>query len=88
MTTIDHETMPLTGIEAQKLRFRTLQKIADLLGALSRRRQRKRAYEELSRLDAHLLRDMGINPDDVRDAFEGRRSSLLFEPIRRPFNRG
>lgn len=87
MTTIDHDTMPLGGIEAQKLRFSLMQKAADLLGALSRKRERKRAYEQLSRLDAHLLRDMGINPDDVRDAFEGRRSSLLFEPIRRPFGR-
>ncbi|MEO8758838.1 MAG: DUF1127 domain-containing protein [Devosia sp.] len=41
------------------------------------------ARRELSHLDAHLLRDMGFNPD-FRDAFEGRRSSLLFQPFRHP----
>ena len=44
----------------------------------------RRAMRELSQLDAHLLRDMGMNPDDFRDAFAGRRSSLLFEPFRDP----
>jgi len=37
---------------------------------------------ELSRLDAHLLRDMGINPLDVRDAYNGRATSILFDPFR------
>lgn len=37
---------------------------------------------ELSQIDARFLRDMGLNPDDFRDAFEGRRSSLLFTPFR------
>ena len=34
------------------------------------------------RLDAHLLRDLGINPMDVRDAYTGRSTSILFDPIR------
>ena len=42
------------------------------------------ARRELSHLDARLLRDMGFNPDDFRDAFDGRRSSLLFQPFRLP----
>ena len=45
---------------------------------------RRQAKFDLSHLDAHLLRDMGLNPDDFRDAFEGRRSSLLFTPFRHP----
>jgi hypothetical protein len=38
------------------------------------------------RLDAHLLRDLGINPMDVRDAYTGRSTSILFDPIR-PYDR-
>ena len=49
-----------------------------------KRRATRRAIEELTHLDSHLLRDMGLNPDDFRDAFDGRRSSLLFEPFRNP----
>ena len=44
----------------------------------------RQARRELSHLDAHLLRDMGMNPDDFRDALEGRRSSVLFKPFRDP----
>ena len=39
---------------------------------------------ELTHLDTQVLRQMGFNPDDFRDAFEGRRSSLLFAPFRHP----
>ncbi|MDB5541912.1 MAG: hypothetical protein JWQ89_3639 [Devosia sp.] len=58
-----------------------------LIGKLYRR-WRERRYEratliELSTMSPHLLRDMGIEPGDVRDALEGRRSSVLFNPIRR-----
>jgi uncharacterized protein YjiS (DUF1127 family) len=47
----------------------------------------RRARRELSQLDAHLLRDMGLNPDDFRDVFEGRRTSVLFTPFRDPGKR-
>ncbi|MBI4921739.1 MAG: DUF1127 domain-containing protein [Devosia nanyangense] len=50
----------------------------------TRRRAQRRTRHELSQLDAHLLRDMGFNPDDFRDAFDGRRTSLLFTPFRHP----
>jgi hypothetical protein len=42
---------------------------------------------ELSHVDAHVLRTMGLNPDDFRDALEGRRGSLLFTPFRHPRDR-
>ena len=48
-----------------------------------KRLQRITAYE-LSHLDRHLLRDIGIEPDDVEAAFNGRRSSVLFNPVRAP----
>jgi len=48
------------------------------------RRARRLALFELSHLDAHLLRDIDLNPDDFRDAADGRGKSLLFQPFRRP----
>ncbi len=52
-------------------------------GARRRRRERKLAIE-LSRLDVRLLRDIGIEPQDVTDALHGRPGpSILFHPMRR-----
>ena len=48
----------------------------------SKRGSGRDAQRELSQLDTHWLRNIGLNPDDFRDAFEGRRSSLLFTPFR------
>jgi hypothetical protein len=42
------------------------------------------ARRELVHMDTRMLLDMGLNPDDFRDAFDGRRSSLLFHPFRHP----
>lgn len=84
MTTIDQDTMPM-GIEEQRLRYRLLQKVADLIADLSLRRKRKKALQKLTMLDEHLLRDIGLNPRDLHDAFEGRNSSLLFNPYRAPY---
>lgn len=50
---------------------------------MARRRAERRTIVELSRLDAHLLRDMGIEPLDIYDALNGRRRSVLFTPVRR-----
>lgn len=48
-----------------------------------RRRRERQTIHELSRLDAHLLRDMGIEPQDVYDALTGRTRSILMSPLRR-----
>jgi uncharacterized protein YjiS (DUF1127 family) len=58
-----------------------------MFGNWKKRRMDRQAHRELSQLDAHMLRDMGLNPDDFRDAIEGRRSSLLFHPFRNPNRR-
>jgi len=47
------------------------------------RRLQRVTLGELEQMNAHLLRDMGIEPRDVIDALEGRQSSLLFNPMRR-----
>jgi uncharacterized protein YjiS (DUF1127 family) len=47
------------------------------------RREGRLTMFELSRMEEHLLRDMGINPADVEAAFAGRRSSVWLDPMRR-----
>lgn len=47
------------------------------------RREARQVLHELMRLDRHLLRDMGINPADVREALAGRNSSVWLDPMRR-----
>ena len=53
-----------------------------MFGNWKKRRANRGPTEQLTHRDAHMLRDIGLNPDDFRDAFEGRNSSLLFEPFR------
>lgn len=55
--------------------------------SFKRRREERRDMAELARLDARLLRDMGIEPLDVYDAFYGRGQSVLFNPMRRRTDR-
>jgi uncharacterized protein YjiS (DUF1127 family) len=95
MTSIDHDSMPLAGIEDHPHRFALLRqtggfslspirRIGAMFAALLKRRARRKALQQISTLDEHLLRDIGLNPQDFRDAFENRRSSLLFTPYRTP----
>ena len=77
MTTLDLND----GLPAARAGF-----FAGLLRALARgaeRRRRQREIIELSRLDARLLRDVGLEPIDVYDALNGRQRSILFNPVRR-----
>jgi uncharacterized protein YjiS (DUF1127 family) len=46
-----------------------------------RRRAERLTLLKLSHYDAHLLRDMGIDPLDVEEALRGGTSSLLFDPV-------
>jgi hypothetical protein len=34
-------------------------------------------------MSAYMLRDMGIEPRDIYDALDGKRSSVLLEPMRK-----
>jgi uncharacterized protein YjiS (DUF1127 family) len=56
--------------------------IGRLLAELRTRRRHRETVIELSRLDAHLLRDIGIEPMDVTDVLNNRRLSLTFNPMR------
>jgi len=43
---------------------------------------RRKVLIHLSHFDAHLLRDIGIDPGDVEDVLNSRSLSLLLHPIR------
>lgn len=47
------------------------------------RRRERATLIELSRMQPHFLRDMGIEPGDVHQALDGDRGSLLFDPAQR-----
>jgi uncharacterized protein YjiS (DUF1127 family) len=51
------------------------------------RREERATLLALARMQAHLLRDMGIEPSDIYDALDGNRSSVLFNPVRKPDHR-
>lgn len=78
MTTIDiieSRSQP-TGLQ------RLFQAVAARLEASRLQRARRRALIHLSHYDAHMLRDMGLDPGDIEDALGSRSMSLLFYPIR------
>jgi uncharacterized protein YjiS (DUF1127 family) len=61
--------------------------VARLKAWLSARRAQQAgrlALIELSQLDAHLLRDIGINPADVQAALRRRRRSIWLHPWQDP----
>ena len=82
MAMTDFDALGAT-VPAQSLR-RQPHLLRLLLAMFRRHRRAKRTYQELSRLDAWLLYDIGIDPEDVRDAMQNRPSlSLLLHPVRR-----
>ena len=84
MATLDFHTL---GASAPAKRLRRQPPILRLLFAMFRRHRRTmRTYLELSKLDEWLLYDIGIDPQDVRDALQNRPGlSPLLHPMRRQF---
>jgi uncharacterized protein YjiS (DUF1127 family) len=79
MSTYDLTYERATDAEAPGLIARLRQRLA----AFRHRRRQRAAALELSRMDERLLRDIGIDPQDVLDALKGRGRSVLFHPVRR-----
>ena len=52
------------------------------LSNLRRRARSRRTIDDLSMLDDRLLRDIGIEPRDVYDTLNRRRSSVWLAPMR------
>ena len=57
--------------------------LARWIASWRRRRAERLTLAELERMKPHMLRDIGIEPQAVIDALEGRDSSALFNPMRR-----
>jgi uncharacterized protein YjiS (DUF1127 family) len=55
--------------------------LARRIAANRRRRAEQVLISKLSHYDAHLLRDMGLNPADIERSFQNRNMSLLFNPL-------
>jgi uncharacterized protein YjiS (DUF1127 family) len=68
---------------AAEKRPRILARLKQAWMATRRRRREAATVVELSRLDEHLLRDIGIEPQDVHDALKQQNLSILFSPVRR-----
>lgn len=80
MTTMDLETALIGAADTTERRGNFLTR---LIGRWRRERAARTALYDLSRLDAHLLRDMGIEPMDVYDALNRKAGpSVLFHPMR------
>jgi uncharacterized protein YjiS (DUF1127 family) len=92
MTTIDADEIKTIASDDLNQRAGFTEKLRGLWFAWRTarvaREQRRVEKLVLSRLDAHLLRDMGIDPADAQDAMNGRGPSVLFYPIRHPAKRG
>ena len=48
-----------------------------------RRAAERRSHIELSHMDPYLLRDIGLQPGDLRDPFDGPHMPGLLTPFRR-----
>jgi uncharacterized protein YjiS (DUF1127 family) len=82
MTTIDLDERPLAIRHNADAGF-----IRRLLRRWGERRKERATLHGLSRMQPYLLRDMGIEPGDIFDALDGKRSSVLFNPMRKPEHR-
>jgi uncharacterized protein YjiS (DUF1127 family) len=60
-----------------------LGRLKQALTSLRHRREAAATVLELSRMDEYLLRDIGLEPQDVHDALRRRDLSILLNPIRR-----
>jgi uncharacterized protein YjiS (DUF1127 family) len=47
----------------------------DLVSAVKRHAEKRRAYANLMQLDDHLLRDIGLSRSELRSAVAGRKHS-------------
>lgn len=81
MTTIDIGRAASASPEVRS--YGLLARILGVFRRMAERRQERATLIELVRMDPYMLRDIGIEPRDVYDALDGRKSSLLFNPIRK-----
>lgn len=81
-------TMTTIDLDESRIRHNTdAGFIRRLLRRWAERHRERATLTGLSRMQPHLLRDMGIEPGDIFDALDGKRSSVLFNPMRKPDHR-
>ena len=68
---------------SQQRRFNLVAWLGTLVLAWRKNAHRRRAIHDLSALDERLLRDIGIDWEDVHDGILGRRRSILLHPLPR-----
>ena len=81
MTTIDIGRAAIAAPEVRS--FGLLGWVARLFKRFVQHRRHRAVLYELSGMSAYMLRDMGIEPRDIYDTLDGKRSSVLLEPMRK-----
>jgi len=81
MTTMDIGRA--THVAPEQQSFGLLARVFGAVRRMERRRAERATLIGLARMDAYMLRDMGIEPRDIYDALDGKRTSILFNPIRK-----
>ena len=79
MTTIDYNDLPAI----EKPSFRPFAWMGTAFRTWRERAWRRRAMHDLSHLDARLLRDIGIDWEDVHDGILGHRRRVWLNPLPR-----
>jgi uncharacterized protein YjiS (DUF1127 family) len=83
MTTTDYSQVDAyAGANAKPKRHGFAAILKGWVAARRVRRAERQALTDLSHLDAHLLRDIGLNPGDVQAALRGGHSSVWLNPLR------
>jgi uncharacterized protein YjiS (DUF1127 family) len=81
MTTMDIGRAASAGPEVRS--YGLLARVFGGFRRIAARRKERATLIALAQMDAYMLRDIGIEPQDIYDALDGRKSSLLFNPIRK-----
>jgi uncharacterized protein YjiS (DUF1127 family) len=81
MTTMDLDELAIGDANARAPKFWT--RVSAFFARRKERKLRRMTMYELSRLDPHLLRDIGIDFADVEAATLGRHLSVWLNPIRK-----
>lgn len=82
MTTMDIGRAT-THVAPERRSFGLLGLASRLLKRMTQRRRVRATLLAMAQMDPYMLRDIGIEPRDIYDALDGRKSSVLFSPIRK-----
>jgi uncharacterized protein YjiS (DUF1127 family) len=72
-----------TRVAPERRSFGLLARVGAMLKRIAERRQERATLVALARMDPYLLHDIGIEPQEIYEALDGRHSAALFNPIRK-----